>query len=210
MTALIETCRVMNGRLPLKALHDARLSISCRALGIPYPGTLRVPEHADDGVVRLEVSSAGAEVALRPADQADPVSLVISDVAHRPYPHKTTDRSRFDDVLARARLRHADDGLMLTLDGHVAECAIWSVFWWEEDGLVCPPLALGILPGVARARISQLVPLEERMVGPLALVGQAVLVANAARGVVPVASLNDHPVPEDPRTGELAGRFWGD
>ena len=221
MTALVETCRLLNGRLPLKSLHDARLSIRCRALGIPFPGPLEVPDGVTDGIVRFEVSPGGIDVSLRsPIPQSrnpgmpesrnpTPIKLVLSDVTHRPYPHKTTDRSQFDDALARARRRDADDGLMLTLDGHVAECSIWSVFWWEGERLLCPSLEIGILPGVARARLSQLAPLEECRVGPVALAGQPMFVANAARGVVGVASLNDREVPADPRTGELAEGFWG-
>jgi len=128
---------------------------------------------------------------------------------HRPYPDKTTKRGQFDDAVARAKVRGADDGLLLTIDGQVAECAIWGVFWWESDRVVAPSLDLGILMGVARARLTQLVDVEERTFGPLALAGQSVFVANAARGVVPVASLNDRAVPSDARTGELAGQFWG-
>ncbi len=218
--ALIETARVISGRLPLLSLHNARLTISCRALGIPFPGPLEVPEGVVDGIVRFEVSADGVETTMRSQfpnpeipqsrNRGEPIRLVLSDVAYRPYPHKTTDRGQFDDALARARRRDADDGLMVTLDGHVAECAIWSVFWWEEtDRLMCPPLEIGILPGVARARLSQLVPLEGRRVEPLALAGRPMFVANAARGVVVVASLNGRAVPEDPRTEELAGGFWG-
>jgi len=180
-----------------------------------------VPDGVGDGIVRFEVSAGGVDVSLRsPIPQfrnpgmpesrnPDPIKLVLSDVAYRPYPHKTTDRGQFDDALARAKRRNADDGLMVTLDGHVAECAIWSVFWWDGEGLVCPSLEVGILPGVARARLSQLVPLEERRVGPLALAGRSLFVANAARGVVAVGSLNEREVPGDPRTGELAEGFWG-
>ena len=219
--ALIETARIVNGRLPLLALHNARLIISCRALGIPFPGPLAAPEGVTDGIGRFAVSAGGVEVSLRsPIPQSrnpaipqsrnpPPIKLILSDVAHRPYPHKTTDRGHFDDALARARRRDADDGLMLSLDGHVAECAIWSVFWWEEERLLCPPLDIGILPGVARARLSQLAPLEERRVGPVALAGRPLFVANAARGVVAVGSLNEREVPADPRTGELAAGFWG-
>ena len=215
MPHLIETCRVRGGRLPLKPLHDARLSIGCRALGIAYPGPLEVPEGMADGIVRFEVSAAGVVTSLRASAEPrvagghDPVGLVLSDVAHRPYPHKTTDRGQFDDAMARARQREADDGLMLTLDGLVAECAISSLFWWEGEELCAPALDLGILPGVARARISQLVPLVERRVGPLVLLGRPLFVANAARGVVPVGSLDARDVGPDPRTGRLAKAFWG-
>ena len=52
-----------------------------------------------------------------------------------------------------------------------------------------PPLALGILPGVARARLEELAGrIDERRLGPEALGGRSLFVANAARGVVPVSS----------------------
>ena len=38
--------------------------------------------------------------------------------------------------------------------------------------------------------------------------GLGQLAANAVRGIVPVASLDEIPVPGDPRTEGLAARFW--
>jgi len=222
MPNLIETCRVMNGQLPLGHLHVARLAHSCRELGIPFPGSLDVTDGIEDGIVRYEISTDGVETSVRPTidesrtperpksrNPGDPIALVLSDVVHRPYPHKTTSRGQFDDALARAKARDADDGLLLTIDGYVAECAIWSVFWWEDDRVVTPSLELGVLPGVARVRLGQMAGVVERRVGPLALAGRSLFVANAARGVVGVGSLNDRAVPGDPRTDELAARFWG-
>jgi branched-subunit amino acid aminotransferase/4-amino-4-deoxychorismate lyase len=91
----------------------------------------------------------------------------------------------------------------------VAECAIWALLWWEGDRLAGPPASLGVLRSVGRMRLEELgEPVLPRVVRPPALAGRSLFVVNAARGVVPVASLDGAPVPGDPRTGRLAARFW--
>jgi branched-subunit amino acid aminotransferase/4-amino-4-deoxychorismate lyase len=130
-------------------------------------------------------------------------------VIHRPYPHKTTDRGQFDRALEEAGSVGADDAVLLTAGGYVAECAIWGIFWWEGRRLCAPPLSLGVLPGVARARLEELTGgISERRVGPEEIEGRGLFVANAVRGVVPVASFQGHPVPQDPGTSGLSASFW--
>jgi para-aminobenzoate synthetase/4-amino-4-deoxychorismate lyase len=134
---------------------------------------------------------------------------VTARVVHRPYPHKTTERAQFDRALEEARAAGADDAVLLTEGGHVAECAIWGLFWWEGDRLCAPPLRLGILPGVARARLEELTGrIDERRVEPDRLEGRSLFVANSARGVVPVASFRGRPVRQNAGTARLSGSFW--
>lgn len=211
--ALIETVRVRGGAAPLWYLHLRRLVASCRALGIPFPPAFDVPAGGPDRVHRLEVGPKGLAVAERAVGPAEPVRIVTVAEVHRPYPHKTTERAQFDRAAAEARAAWADDALMRTADGHVAECTIWGIFWWEGDRLCAPALDLGVLPGVARARIAELLErdgsgLQERRVPVAGLAGRGPFLANAARGIVPVASVDGQPVTADPRTGALAGRFW--
>src|SRR5207253_7623807 len=86
---------------------------------------------------------------------------------------------------------------------------VWTVFWWDGDALRTPALELGILPGIGRARVLELVkrvvqgryPAQE-------LAGKSLFLTNAVRGIVPIASLDGVAVPADPRTAELAERFW--
>jgi branched-subunit amino acid aminotransferase/4-amino-4-deoxychorismate lyase len=145
----------------------------------------------------------------RPVGGDSPVSLIAARVEHQPYPHKTTERGQFDRALEEARAARADDAVLLTGGGHVAECAIWGIFWWEGDRLCAPPLDLGILPGVARARLAELTGgLTERRVKPEEIEGRSLLVANAVRGVVRVASFRGRPVPQDPGTSRLSASFW--
>lgn len=103
----------------------------------------------------------------------------------------------------------ADDALLLTSTGHVAEATIWTLFWWEGSHVATPSLELGVLPGVARARLDRLCGgLRERKVGVDELRRQSIFLANAARGVVQVAALNGDPVVLDPRTVQLQQSFW--
>jgi branched-subunit amino acid aminotransferase/4-amino-4-deoxychorismate lyase len=157
----------------------------------------------------LQVDAAGMQVTEREVGSSAPLRLVTARSIHRPYPHKTTDREGFDRALAEARLAGADDAVMLTAEGWVAECAIWSLFWWEGETLCAPPLRLGVLPGVARERIAELVGgLAERQAGRAALPACSLFVANAARGIVPVAELDGQIMMPHGGTARLQERFW--
>jgi branched-subunit amino acid aminotransferase/4-amino-4-deoxychorismate lyase len=210
MPDLIETVRIRSGLAPLWYLHLRRLAGSCKALGIPLPGELPTPGGGADRVHRIQVGPRGATVNERPVGQADPVRLVsVSGVVHRPYPHKTTDRAQFAHAMDQARMRGADDGLLLAEGGWVAEAGIWSLFWWEDERVAAPPLALGILPGVARARIAeQTGGVRERRVRMDEIRGRPLFVANAVRGVVPVAALDGVALPPNEATAALARGFW--
>jgi branched-subunit amino acid aminotransferase/4-amino-4-deoxychorismate lyase len=209
MDTLIETVRLRNGAAPLWYLHVRRLATSCRALGVPIPTELITPEGGADRVHRLLVSRRGVVAGERPVGSTAPVRLVTSKVIHRPYPHKLVDRERFDRALADAKAAGADDGLLLTSGGQIAETAIWGVFWWEDGKVAAPALELGVLPGVARARIAEIVgSIVERKALVDEVKGQPMFVANAARGVVPVATLDGVAVTELPETEALAARFW--
>lgn len=209
MDTLIETVRLRNGAAPLWYLHVRRLATSCRALGVPIPTDLPTPEGGADRVHRLLVSRRGVVAGERPVGSTAPVRLVTSKVVHRAYPHKLVDRERFDRALADAKSLGADDGVLLTAGGQVAETAIWGLFWWEDGGLASAPLEFGILPGVARARIAEIVgEIRERKVAPDEIRGLPMFVANSVRGVVPVATFDGAAIPAAAETEALASRFW--
>jgi branched-subunit amino acid aminotransferase/4-amino-4-deoxychorismate lyase len=208
-TTLIETIRIRNGTAPLWYLHIRRLATSCKALGVPLPGELPPPQGGSDRVYRLEVGMRGAHSSERLVGPSDPVKLIVSRVAHHPYPHKTTDRSQFERALDIARGAEADDALLLTPGGFVAETAIYSVFWWENGTLCAPALDIGILPGVGRARVIEIAgKVEERRTSWKELRGVSVFLVNSVRGVVKVSAVQDDAVPSSTQTDDLAARFW--
>jgi len=213
--AVFETIRVRNGRAPLLTRHAARLAAACRALGLPLPEAslerLVAPWlGAGEVVVRVEVGVHGATVTTRPVPLLAPLAVIVAITRHVAYPFKVTERSAFEAAQSEARAAGADDALLLTASGLVAEGTVWSIFWWEGGRLATPPLALGVLPGVGRARVLELEPAVERERTPVELRGRSAFAINAARGVVPIARLAGEPMPDHPRTARLAERFWPD
>lgn len=208
---LIETIRVREGKLPFLPRHLARLKRSLAALGLPTPGRdveALVRPFADVGeaVVRVEVRNGSASVTVREVpSEALPV-VRIATVRHQPYPHKVTARDAFD---AAAREVPGDGALLLTAAGEVAEGTIWSVFWWEGHRLRTPELGLGILDGIGRRRVLELVEeVEEGRFAVPALRERSLFLVNAVRGVVPCAALDGREVPQDQRTHAIAREFW--
>ncbi len=213
--AVFETIRVRAGRAPLLGRHAARLTAACSALGLPLPE----PSLAEavtrqgsmlQGVVRVEVSARGTTVTTRDLPPLGPLAVIVAATPHVPYPRKVTSRVPFEAALAEARAvkEGADDAVLVTPGGLVAEGTTWNIFWWETDGPATPPLSLGVLPGVARGRVMELVATSERECAPGDLVGRGLFATNAIRGVVAIERLNGVPVPHDSRTTQLADRFW--
>jgi len=204
---------VRGRRIPFLDRHAARLARASADLRVVAPaedlGALVAP-HAggDDVIVRVEVREGRATVTARAVRDVEPPRMITASVPHAPYPHKTTARIAFERAAAEAWAAQADEALLLTAGKLVAEATVWTVFWWEGETLRTPALALHVLPGVARARIAELVPLVEAWSGRGELAGKSLFLANAARGIVPVATLDGEPVPAHKRTAKLARRFW--
>jgi len=191
-------------------LHLQRVQRSAVALGYTLPPNPEPPSGGSDRICRLEFASRGRLlVTERQLDERGGLRLRTSPVPHRGYRHKTTNREWLDAARLEAASCGADDVLLLSEGGFVAESSIWSLFWWEEGHLAAPPLEIGILPGVARARLAELVGglLESSISGP-DLVVRGGFAANAARGLVPLMELDGvHVVPER-ATAALKEAFW--
>jgi 4-amino-4-deoxychorismate lyase len=210
---LIETLRVREGRIPFLDRHQARLTRSLSALGLPRPArdvAALVQEFLDMGsaVLRLDVCEGRASVTVREVQAPVPPDVITASEPHAPYPHKTTERDCFSEAAREADIAEADDALLLTHEGWVAEGTVWSVCWWEGAELCTPALDLAILPGIGRARVLELVRGREVRVQRAALDGKSLFLVNAVRGVVPIETLDGARVPVDQRTAELARAFW--
>jgi branched-subunit amino acid aminotransferase/4-amino-4-deoxychorismate lyase len=216
---LIETMRVREGRLPLFERHLARLARSLAALALPRPeddvaALVASLAGRGDAVVRCEVREGRVAVTARPSPPALPLAVITASEPHVPYPHKTSERDCFDDAAREAEVAETDDALLLTHEGWVAEGTVWSLCWWEGDGagdgvaLRTPALDLGVLPGIGRARVLELVGGREVRVPRAGLAEKSLFLVNAVGGVAAIQSLDGVPVPADPRTAELAARFW--
>lgn len=212
---LVETLRVRGGRIPFLACHLGRLKRSLQELGLPQPAQdvaalVGLLAETGDAVVRVEVRDGRASVTVREVPALEPPTVITASEPHRPYPHKITERDCFVDAGREAEVAEADDALLLTPEGLVAEGTVWTLFWWDGKVLRTPAIGLGILPGVGRARVLELTRAEEGRYPREALDGKSLFLTNAVRGILPVASLDGVAGVADPRTGDLARRFWPD
>jgi len=215
-TGLIETMRARGGRIPWLERHLTRLRESLAGLDLAAPPDdlaplLRAAAGWRDQVVRLEVRAGRAEITTRPVAANGSMGVVVAAEPHAPYPHKTTAREQFGRAFAAARRTGADDALLVTREGHVAEGTAWSLFWWDGGNRLCTPAAdLGILPGIGRARVMELADAQEVRVPVSALAGCSLFLVNAVRGIVEIGTLQGKAVPKDARTAELSRGFWPD
>jgi branched-subunit amino acid aminotransferase/4-amino-4-deoxychorismate lyase len=163
-----------------------------------------------DRVVRLQLRDGQAEISTRAVNAEQSVAVVVSLEVHVSYPFKTTERAVFGRALAGARRLGADDALLLTAAGDVAEGTAWSLFWWEGTTLCTPAISLGILPGIGRRRVMELREVREVQLGIEALNDRSLFLVNAVRGIATIGMLQGRVVPSDRRTAELSSDFWPD
>lgn len=193
---LIETFRWEPGsgflRLPA---HLARLARGAGALGIAVDRAAidRALAAVDGGAplrVRLTVGrDGGAAVSVAPLAPG-PAVWTLRIAAERlasddPWlAFKTSRRPAYD--AARAALpAGVDEALLLNERGEVCEGTISNVFADLGAGLVTPPLACGLLPGVLRGEMLARGACREAVLSPEDLRRGRVFVGNSLRGLIP-------------------------
>jgi branched-chain amino acid aminotransferase len=118
-----------------------------------------------------------------------------------------------NNILAvrEARSRGADEGLLLNQDGFVAEGASTNVFAARNGALRTPPLSAGILAGITREIVLELLPglgiasSEDPLRLPDLQSADEVFLTSTTREVMPVCRLDDRPVGSG-RPGPLTRR----
>lgn len=193
--SLLETMRwsADNGYRNLTA-HLGRLTRSAWYFDVPMdPAEVRsaldnAVRHADGPLrVRLLVGRSGritTEIAPAPL-QSTRVELAVDDVGLNPRDpmlrHKTTERSVYE--AAAARHPHAEDVILITTDGLVADTSIATVCAELDGTWVTPPITDGALPGIARQSLLDDGRLEERSIPVEALMRATRLArVNSLRG----------------------------
>jgi len=160
----------------------------------PGPRGVAPPEQPAPTVI----ASHAALTAL-PAFQ--PLSLWLSPVRR----NETSVTSRIktlaylDNVLetGRARAAGCDEPLFLNTRGDVACSGVGNIFALSGGQLLTPPLAAGVLPGIARAALLRLAPAARLVAGEQTLGlddlnrADAVFVSNSLRLLVPVTRMGD-------------------
>ena len=196
---LIETMRATpDAGIALLGLHLDRLERSAAELGFACNraaiaaaieealGHLAAPAR-----LRLLLARSGA-LAIESAPLPPPLGEQVA-VLPVPLPvspgdwrlrHKTTDRAFYAEALAAAQGAGAQEAVLVRPDGFVTEGSFTNIFVERAGRLVTPPLAHGLLPGVARRAL-----LEEGRATEGALVlddlAAGFLIGNALRGLLP-------------------------
>ena len=88
-------------------------------------------------------------------------------------------------VLEAAHLAGCYDGLRLNTQGEIAEGAISNIFFFRDGRWYTPVLACGLLPGVIRETLLQLLEVEEGRYTPADLISaEAVCLTNSSVGLL--------------------------
>ncbi|HEU5207920.1 MAG TPA: aminotransferase class IV [Longimicrobiales bacterium] len=237
--AVFETARLHDGGYFRLERHLERLEQSAAVLRIPLPprSTLRdvafqlAQRNAlSDGSLRITVTRGSGSGSFALATIA-PVSSAWRERAERGWtlitarvrtppatvvPHVVKTTGRIWSLLARQEAADAgaDDALLLTVDGHVAEGPTWNVFWRRADTLYTPALETGILDGVTRAEVIGLgralgLQVEEGIYGRDALdYADEILATMSSVGPVNIRVLDRRPLPEPELGPRLRSAYW--
>jgi branched-subunit amino acid aminotransferase/4-amino-4-deoxychorismate lyase len=213
---LYETIRVREGRIPFLAEHLARLAAGAAAIGISVPAGLgdriRAAAGSPELVLRVTIGASAESIEPRAVPSQRLVRAIVAAVPHTPYRVKTTHREAFDRARAQAVERGADEALLLTPEGYLAEGSISAVAFWR-GGLRLPAAGLGILPSIGRARLIALAAelgsgVTEGKWSTEDWVGYPLFLVNSVRGMTEVETLDGQPLPRVVESAELVSRFW--
>lgn len=230
---VFETVRIYDGSPVWLTRHLARLTRSCQAinLGLPIPEKhwadlfqqVIDTNHLEHALIRLTLSRgpAASDVGEPPTVVLFPRSLpdltahqrrngVPITLIRRPsplaYPARAKTLNYLNNLLAKQEAveRSAFEGLLLTSDGHLAECSMSNIFFIKNDVLHTPSLECGALPGITRGVILEVSPTlglqtqEGQYTADILQEADECFLTSSGLGVLPVATIDGRPVPRPP------------
>lgn len=215
---VFETIRLHRGTPYLWDYHIERLEQGMQALQLPTPSwnirdaclALLRKDRPEQGTLRIAVSRGVGSEGYLPTGNSS--SLVIEILPASPQPAAQAlwlaGLRRISPVMlpSSAKLsqgvastlamleakRHGHDtALMLSIEGHVSECANANLFWLRNGTIYTPPLSTGCVAGITRRRLMELAPVTESE-APYAdlLEAESIAISNTRLGLHPVASLS--------------------
>ncbi|HRZ87106.1 MAG TPA: aminotransferase class IV [bacterium] len=106
------------------------------------------------------------------------------------------------NILARAEARERGlyEGVMLSIEGYVAECATSNIFMIAGDEIVTPALQTGALNGITRGIVMEIahahdIPVEEKFIVPEELYDASeCFITSSVAEIVPVVSCDGAPI----------------
>jgi branched-chain amino acid aminotransferase len=214
-----EVIRIYDGRPFALTDHLDRLERS--AANLRLPETFRAELEAEiaellaerggvefDGLLRVVLTRGGRRLLLTEPLPPTPERIRLGVVEYAPT--RVLDGIKSLSYGANmlcsrlARERGFDEALLVTPHGRVLEAPTSTLFWVGRDRAVCtPPLSEHILASITRARVLELLRVEERpcTMEDLQAASEAFL-ASTTREVQSIAAIEDIELPEGPRTRE--------
>jgi branched-chain amino acid aminotransferase len=164
-------------------------------------------------------------IAGMPADWDEPArrgwALITAAIRRPPaetLPPQLKGQGRMYAILARLEAEDAgaDDALLLSAEGDVAEGPAWNVFWRVGTDLFTPSLEVGVLAGVTRSRILELAPdsgfhvHEGRWRRDVLDRADEIFATMSSQGVVPINRLDGRELPlaDASAAARLRPRYW--
>jgi branched-subunit amino acid aminotransferase/4-amino-4-deoxychorismate lyase len=224
--AAFETVRIRRGRPVLLRRHVERLERSALALRLPPPTgaadlARQVAEAAgaDQGTLRLFHTGRtllatagplppGLETMRR---RGIAVVTIRTTSAGLLTGVKATSYATALAAVAQAERSGADDAIYLGEGETVLEATMSNVWWREEDVLVTPSLATGVLPGVTRGAVAALARhagyriREGSFTLPALLRADEAFTSSAVREIMPILAVDGREVPRGDAASKLQG-----
>jgi len=191
----------------------------------------------DDAYIRLVVTRGVGDLGLDPWKARDPQVIIIVDEISL-YPREmyecgieavivSTKRNApealnpaikslnyLNNIMAKIEVHNAGahEGIMLNLQGFVAEATGENIFIYREGRLLTPPVWAGALPGITRAVVMELaeregIPAAEGLFTPYELyTAQECFLTGTAAEIVPVVRVDGRPI-GDGKPGPVTRRL---
>ncbi|MET0207146.1 MAG: aminotransferase class IV [Thermoleophilaceae bacterium] len=212
-----EVIRIYDGRPFALGDHLDRLERSSANLRLPetfrseleaeIPEVLAERGGAEfDGLLRVVLTRGGRRLVLTEPLPPTPERIRLGVVEYAPT--RVLDGIKSLSYGANmlcgrvARERGFDEALLVTPHGRVLEAPTSTLFWVDDQGTVLtPPLSEHILASITRARVMELMPVEERPCTMDDLHGASeAFLASTTREVQSIAAIEDIELPEGERT----------
>ncbi len=212
---LLESARAIRLTVPMTAEQVSHaMRQAQKANGIDGDGYIRLVVTRGVGLLGLSIGHTGNPMVIVIADKIQlyppevyerGLHCVFASTA-RNHPNTTSARVKslnyLNNIMAKAEAKEAgaDEAIMLTIDGHIAECTGDNIFVVRKGQVFTPPTSEGILEGITRdlviglARKRGLDVFEKTLLRHDAYVAEEVFATGTAAEVIPITEIERRPV----------------
>lgn len=225
-----ETMRAYAGTIFRLDAHLERLALTADRLGLPVPAHLNetisdavraIRGTHGDRAVRLTLTRGRGRGVAPPTDSEATTVLIVDRLPSLPSPRhglrirvadgrrneysptaglKTLSYTDAVLALAAARAQGADDALLLDTEGHLSEGTSSNVFVVSGGVVHTPPARCGVLLGITRAAVLEIlqrlqIPIDESPVpGGAATRADELFLTSSLREIAPVTAVGDRAI----------------